>query len=87
MRRDDRRNRRCVASGLDDNDVLRRKTASKLFQKIAPDIDAAYPPQFAVFPSHGFRKDAVNIKSNDAHALSLVTLSSIRGACGRHDIY
>ena len=47
----------------------------------------AYPPQVAVFPGHGFRKDAVNIKSNDAHALSLVTLSSIRGACGRHDIY
>ncbi len=46
--------------------VSRRQQIVK--QRSRLNINAAYSSQLAVFPGHGFRKDAVNIKSNDAHA-------------------
>src|SRR5215204_168665 len=87
MRREDSHNRGCVASRLDDHDVVLPEPLCKGREQFAPHVDASKPPKLAILPGHCLGKGAVDVQSDNAHASSLPSLARQTGAGGQHDTY
>jgi hypothetical protein len=75
LRPDDRRDRCGIPGRLDDDDIVLRKPFGERGQQRTSHVHAAETSEFAILPSHRFRKGAVDIKSDNAHACSLSGLT------------